>query len=403
MSLDSNVLTYFLPAVALLTVLLAMAAIYSEYKKAKRIKATDYSRKPTFRTVRRVAILIASKDGEKTIAQAVRAAKNTRYRVYVVSDGSTDDTAKLAKQAGATVLTLRKNVGKPSALYRAYKHFKLGQLYDAVAILDDDVLIEKDFIRQAKLSMDRECAIAVGKNLTNWPENKKWNIWIAARAYSYWTYQITNRYIQSMYNVMNCISGSNSVYRTEVLDKVLLKDTPYIVDDTFWTLETHRQKLGTIRYSPKARAWLQDPTNLRDWYKQNLRWMWGTFQGIFGHKIGTKADKFNLTYLALMLDWALYIFSAPLTLFIMWQAGLKNLPITLLLLMLGYAVWVTAAAIGLRKPRLILFLPAIVVVDFLFRWIMVHGLIKAIKQPTVESCVWNSPTRFEAQASMQGA
>jgi biofilm PGA synthesis N-glycosyltransferase PgaC len=402
MAINSPVINFFLPAVAGITALLAAAAVYSEYKKAKKNRIVDYSRKHPFRTVRKVAILIASKDGEKTIYQAVNAAKKTRCTVYVVSDGSTDETAKVAKQAGAKVLSLRKNVGKPSALYRAYKHFKLSESYDAVAILDDDVLIDKDFIRQAKLTMDRECAISVGKNLTNWPDSKKWNVWIAARAYSYWTYQITNRYIQSMYNVMNCISGSNSIYRTEVLDKVLLKDTPYIVDDTFWTLETHRQKLGTIKYSPKAHAWLQDPTNLRDWYNQNLRWMWGTFQGIFGHKIGTKADRFNITYMALILDWTLYILSAPLTLFIMWQAGLKNLPFTLLLLMLGYAFWVTAAAIGLRKPRLVLFLPAIVLVDFLFRWIMVHGLIKALRQPTVESCVWSSPKRFEARTSLQG-
>ena len=55
-----------------------------------------------------------------------------------------------------------------------------------------------------------------------------------------------------------CISGSNSTYRTEVLREVLVADTPYIVDDTYWVLETHRRKLGRIRYGPRAWAWIQE-------------------------------------------------------------------------------------------------------------------------------------------------
>ncbi|HSX52934.1 MAG TPA: glycosyltransferase family 2 protein [Patescibacteria group bacterium] len=400
MKMIVNNFSYVIYFVTLLTVLLVALSVYVEYKKAKTSKNRHSHNDYLYKQVRKVAVLIASKNGEKTIVAAVRAARANRYPVYVVSDGSTDNTAKVAKEAGARVLSLRKNIGKPSALHRGYKHFKLSTKYDAIAILDDDVIIEKDFIRQAKKTLDRDCAIAVGKNLTVWPDNKRWNIWLASRTYSYWAYQITMRTIQSTHNVMSCISGSNSLYRTEVLDKVLTGNTPYIVDDTFWTLETHRLQLGTIKYAPKARAWLQDPTNFKDWYKQNLRWMWGTFQGILGHRIGTKANKFHMSYLAMMLDWLIYIFTGPLTLFIIWQAGLHYLPIELLLLCAGYSVWVIGAALSLKMPRLILFIPAIIVTDFLFRWIMVHGLIKALKQRTVEACVWDSPMRFESQATV---
>lgn len=396
---DFSAVIYF---VVSLTISLAILSVFVEYKRSKITKKPARAQKYRYKTVRKVAILIASKNGEKTIAKAILAARKNRYTVYLVSDGSTDQTARIAKSAGAHVLALRKNIGKPSALRRGYKYFKLSVLYDAVAILDDDVIIEKDFILQAKKTMDRDCAISVGKNLTDWPDHKKWNVWLASRTYGYWAYQLTARYIQSTYNVMSCISGSNSLYRTEVLDRVLPKKTPYITDDTYWTLETHRLKLGSIKYSTKARALLQDPTNFRDWYKQNLRWMWGTFQGILGHKVGSKTDKFNMSYVALMADWVIYIISGPLTLFIIWQAGLRNLPLELLLLFAGYLVWVGAATIGLKRPRLLLFLPAIVVIDFVFRWIMVHGLIKALRQRTVESCIWESPKRFEAPITRTG-
>ena len=391
----ANNTSYIIYFIAALTIILSVASIYSEYRKAKKLKSNKKLEVKRYKRVRRVAILIASKNGEKTIAATVRAALANNCDVFVVSDGSTDNTVSQAWKAGAIVKSLKNNIGKPAALYSGYKYFKLGEKYDAIAILDDDVIIQKDFINQAKKTMDRGCAIAVGKNLTDWPKSRFWNAWLASRAYSYWAYQITLRTIQSSYNIMTCISGSNSLYRIEVLDQVLTGDTPYIVDDTYWTLETHRLKLGTIKYSPKAKAVLQDPTNFRDWYKQNLRWMWGTFQGIIGHRIGTKPNKFHLSYAALMLDWIIYIFSAPLTLLIIWQAGLHNLPMELLLLCIGYSIWISIAAFAMKLPRLLLFIPAIVVIDFLFRWVMLHGLVKAIRQKTVENCVWESPERFE--------
>jgi biofilm PGA synthesis N-glycosyltransferase PgaC len=390
----------FMLFIALATVILSAFSVYWEYMRAKRLKSRPSYKKYPYKRVSKVAILIASKDGEKTIAKTVKAALANRYPVYVVSDGSKDKTVIEALDAGAKVMRLRKNVGKPAALHRAYKHFKLSQNYDAVAILDDDVVIERNFIREAKKSMGRDCAITVGKNLTDWPDSQRWNIWLAARAYSYWFYQITIRTIQSTYNVMSCISGSNSLYRTEVLDSVLTGSTPYIVDDTYWTLETHRLKLGKIQYSPKAKAWLQDPTNFRDWYKQNLRWMWGTFQGIIGHRIGTQVNKFHFSYLSLLLQWVIYILSAPLIMYVIWQAGMDYLLLELILLCAGYAVWVSIAATALRLPRLMLFVPAIVVIDFIFRWIMIHGLIKAIRQKTVVSCVWSSPQRFDTRKTV---
>ncbi len=45
-----------------------------------------------------------------------------------------------------------------------------------------------------------------------------------------------------------------------------------------------------------------------------------------------------------------------------------------------------------------LFLPAIMFTDLLYRVVMVHGLVKAIRQPTVDSCRWTSPARLQNAA-----
>lgn len=393
----TSLIPWILTALALVAVLLAGLVEFFERSKYRRRQAHgDVSTR--YKTARRVAILIASKDGEKTIGQTVAAARRNGRMVFVVSDGSTDKTAAEARIAGASgVLALRKNVGKPSALHRAYKHFNLSKRFDAVAILDDDVMIKEDFIYEAKRIMHRDVAIVVGMNITEWPDSERWNMWLAVRAYSYWCYQLTIRRIQSGLNVMNCISGSNSLYRTEILDKVLKGQTPYIVDDTFWTLETHRLQLGKIVYAPRAWAWIQDPTNFRDWYKQNLRWMWGTFQGIIGHQIGSEFNRFHMTYVLLITEWIMYILSGPICIWLLFQGGPENLPSQLLILTSGYAAWVVGAALSLKHPRLILFIPAVVVVDFIFRALMVHALIKAIRQRTVHACVWDSPRRFDTR------
>lgn len=357
------------------------------------------ARPPLYGPVRadEVAILIACRNGAATIAATVRAARATGSDVYLVSDASTDDTAELAAGAGAWVLPLTHNVGKPAALHTAYEAFELGRRYRAVAILDDDVVVAPDFVTAALDKMTDEVSIVVGHNATWWPPERRWNPWLAKRAYSYWMYQAVIRRIQSHFNVMNCISGSNSIYRTELLDVVLPTQPPYIVDDTYWVLETHRRNLGRVVYAPRALAHLQDPTNLRDWYRQNLRWMWGTFQGVIGHRVGRYATRFDYAYLLLILHWLLYVAGGPLTLWLIATAGPGLLP-GLLFLLAGHGIWVGIAAWRLRHPQLPLFLPVIIVADLLYRVILVHALVKAIRQPTVERCVWDSPARIAVGA-----
>ncbi|MEV0157001.1 glycosyltransferase family 2 protein [Micromonospora sp. NPDC050686] len=342
-----------------------------------------------------VAILIACRNGAATIGPAVTAARATGAPVYVVSDGSTDDTARVAAEAGAQVLALGANVGKPAALQIGYVFFALNVTRRAVAIIDDDVSVAPDFITAALARLDDDVAIVVGHNVTWWPPEHRWNPWLAKRAYSYWNYQVITRRIQSHFNVMNCISGSNSLYRVELLDEVLPQQPPYIVDDTFWVLETHRRRLGRIVYAPRAVAYLQDPTSLRDWYKQNLRWMWGTFQGIIGHRVGRVHSRFDYAYLLLMVHWTLYIGGGPLTLWLLATAGAGIGP-GLLLMLGGQALWVVLAAWRLSRPRLVLFLPFIVVADLLYRVVLVHALVKALRRPTVDRCVWASPARIGA-------
>jgi biofilm PGA synthesis N-glycosyltransferase PgaC len=337
-------------------------------------------------------VLIACRNGESEIGAAVARAIS-QAPVFVVSDGSTDCTADVARLAGAEVLELVDNIGKPAAIARALRHFGITDRFATIAIIDDDTAIAEDFIVECLRRMRAGVAIVVGKTASDWTHEVRWNPWVASRAFSYWKYQLFIRRGQSALNVMTCIAGSNSLYRTSVLAQVVSEQTPYIVDDTFWTLETHRRKLGRIVYAPKAVAHIQDPTSGRDWYTQNLRWLWGTMQGINGHRVGRRFTLFDVTYLGLILDWILYVVAFPALLFI--SVAVSGNPTRVLVFYVaGYALWATIGAIALRRWRLALMAPALILVDWIQRVNFVHALVKTVRQPRVASCTWSSPKRY---------
>ena len=84
----------------------------------------------------RVLALIPAHDEAPRIAAVVRGAA-AHLPVLVVDDGSSDDTAEVARAAGAEVLQQRPNAGKGAAL-RAGLRWALQVGYDGVITLDGD-------------------------------------------------------------------------------------------------------------------------------------------------------------------------------------------------------------------------------------------------------------------------
>ena len=65
-----------------------------------------------------ISVIIPAYNEERTIAKLVSTLKTSGLfsEVFVVNDGSTDQTSFLAQRAGATVISLPKNMGKGEAL-----------------------------------------------------------------------------------------------------------------------------------------------------------------------------------------------------------------------------------------------------------------------------------------------
>jgi len=84
-----------------------------------------------------VSVIIPAYNEEKTVANVVKVVKSLNYidEVIVVDDGSTDQTAQLALEAGATVINHIKNRGKGAAIQTGFKSSK-GEI---VVFIDADL------------------------------------------------------------------------------------------------------------------------------------------------------------------------------------------------------------------------------------------------------------------------
>lgn len=86
-----------------------------------------------------IVALIPAHDEAERIARTVRAAASVEgvSQVLVIDDASADDTAALARDAGATVIRLERNAGKGGALNAGA--YRLGDDVDIVLLLDADL------------------------------------------------------------------------------------------------------------------------------------------------------------------------------------------------------------------------------------------------------------------------
>ena len=98
-----------------------------------------------------LCVLIPSYNEAKTIGNIVKEVKAQGLSVYVVDDGSSDNTSTIAEEAGAVVIKNEKNRGKGASLREGFKYM-LKERCDAVIVMDGDNQHEAgsipDFVRQ---------------------------------------------------------------------------------------------------------------------------------------------------------------------------------------------------------------------------------------------------------------
>jgi cellulose synthase/poly-beta-1,6-N-acetylglucosamine synthase-like glycosyltransferase len=241
-------------------------------------------------------------------------------------------------------------------------------------------------------------AVVCGETRSDWMYGQRWNGFVGSRALAYWRYGLFLKQGQHLLNAITVIPGSNSVFRTDVMTLLLERDARDIVDDTQWLLDIQTEKLGRVSYARLARAYVQDPGTLGEWYKQTLRWLHGSMQGIRGHRIGRTWSWFSVSYSALIVDWLLYVLVWPFVLaYVMWSAwAADRLGFAVGVYVGGYAVWAAIGAIAVKNWRLPLMVPVLMFMDWAQRAVFVHAFFRTCRIP-ISECKWDSPTRHDTR------
>ncbi len=82
-------------------------------------------------------VVIPAYNEAPTIGKIISELKKQKLQVFVIDDGSTDDTAHIASAGGAFVLSNPKNRGKGYCLIKVFNHvFAAG--FDAAVVMDGD-------------------------------------------------------------------------------------------------------------------------------------------------------------------------------------------------------------------------------------------------------------------------
>jgi len=298
------------------------------YTQEKLNKKAPFRRRKLASLIKQVAICVPAHNEELVIKKTLNRLRKlvSTKQIYVVSDGSSDQTALIARSTGCNVLELPRGVGKAAALEALMKHFRLltrikrrykftpsrlnkgknsinGEIeilsfpkislldigrpvssYKFILIADADTIFERNFLREAlPLFVDKNVAVVTAYAKTKWYKGLKFNqkMYIAAYRTRLWrllqlvfTYGQTWKYT----NVLPVIPGYASLYRVSILRQLKIDIPGLAIEDFNMSFQLHKKRLGIIAHHSNLFATTQDPATIRDYWKQLRRWNIGFFQ-----------------------------------------------------------------------------------------------------------------------------
>jgi len=257
--------------------------------------------------VRHVAVLIPAHNEAAVLAASLESIMKLvpRRNVYVVSDGSTDGTAELARNSGAQVHETERNVGKAGALREGIGHFKLIDRYPVVLLLDADTRIQAEYFAEALPLFDEPDVVAVAGCVRTARDRRlsvTGNVLVGHRQRIYAIGQRMLKFGQTYLraNATHIVPGFASMYRTEVLQFMDLDPPGLVIEDYNMTFEIYQKRLGKVAFTLSAVAETQDPVAFRDYVRQTRRWAVGLWQTVRRHP--PQANLFSAMLAILLLE-----------------------------------------------------------------------------------------------------
>ncbi len=248
-------------------------------RKPKKLKAKKNHR---------YAVVISARNESTVIGQLIHSIKVQNYPqelidVFVVADNCTDNTAQVARDAGATVFVRnnKEQVGKGYALDFGFSVL-LSQYADrgheAYFVFDADNVLDVNYFREMNKTFDNGAVASTSyRNSKNYDSN-----WISA-GYAVWFLREAKFLNQARLtlNTSCAVSGTGFYIAADIIKRnggwkwhLLTEDIEF---STNAILEGER-----ISYTPTAVLYDEQPLTFRDSWNQRFRWAKGFYQ-VFWH------------------------------------------------------------------------------------------------------------------------
>jgi cellulose synthase/poly-beta-1,6-N-acetylglucosamine synthase-like glycosyltransferase len=232
------------------------------------------------RVEHRLTAIIPAYNEAETVAETVRSLRAQTLapaEIVVVDDCSTDATARVAREAGATVVRPPANTGSKAGA-QTYALERIDT--ELVIAVDADTTLGADAIERLVPALDDpEVAAACGFVL---PRRVR-TIWERGRYVEYMLAFSFFKRIQDHFGKPLISSGCFSIYRSAVLRAVGGWSTRTMAEDMDLTWTLYAADHG-VRFVPEAIAYPIEPRDFAFLGKQLRRWSHGFVQNVLLHR-----------------------------------------------------------------------------------------------------------------------
>lgn len=230
------------------------------------------------------AVIIAARNEELVIGELIKSIQKQTYSqefidIFVIADNCTDQTAKVAKKAGAFVRErFNKNkIGKGYALDFMFDIIKsefASNQYKGYFIFDADNLLDENYIMEMNRTFNQGYRVVTSyRNSKNFDQN-----WITAGYAIWFLHEAEYLNLPRMKLNASCaISGTGFLVHADIIKKnggwihhLLTEDIEFSISNIL-----KGEKIG---YCSNAVFYDEQPITFRQSWNQRLRWAKGFYQ-----------------------------------------------------------------------------------------------------------------------------
>ncbi len=260
-----------------LRILLLMTFARVHRRRARAMRKMRARRPPPA-----ISVVVPAYNEAAGIAATVLSLVESNYagelEVIVVDDGSTDDTAAIARDLRLPEVRVisRPNGGKPAALNTGIARARHG----ICVLVDGDTVFEPDALAWLAYRFEDPSVGAVSGNTK--VANRKGLL----GRWQHIEYVMGFNLDRRMFDVLGTIPtvpGAIGAFRARTLRDVGGVSAETLAEDTDLTMAVCRSGWRVV-YEENAVAWTEAPATLRQLWRQRYRWCYGTLQSMWKHR-----------------------------------------------------------------------------------------------------------------------